>query len=126
MRNPVNERFLKAFEALRDRGIITSQKEFAQACDFPEPHFGGFRTGKRNVGIQHITNLYIHYGVSLTYMLIGKEPMMDEDAKKETAPELARQLERERQKVELLQKEREQLLKLIAFYEEALKEHMAK
>ncbi|PTX14394.1 hypothetical protein C8N40_11159 [Pontibacter mucosus] len=124
MKHPVSVRLIKAYDHLKDRGIVTSQKEFAIACGFSDTHFNELRDGVRNTNLSVITNLYIKFGVSLTYLVIGKPPIMDKDAKKEIAPELARQLEEERDKVRTLEREREQLLKLLAFYQEELKEKL--
>jgi hypothetical protein len=129
MINPVNERFLRVVAHLLDRGIVSSQKEFAQVMGFPDTHFPGFRTGKRNVGLTLITNLHIKYGVSVYYMVIGKGPMMEEDAKRQREKEkleqdLRHQLDLANAKIALLEREREELLKDKAFLERLVNEKL--
>jgi hypothetical protein len=122
MSNPVSERLLKVFDYLLHRGTITTKREFAQGCGFPETHFSDYQAGKRNVSVQCLTNLYNIYGVNLTYMVIGKGPIMEDDALKKSAPELAKEIQLRDAKIELLERERAQLLENIAFYQQLLKE----
>lgn len=79
MHNPYNERFLKALDYLQERGTIASLREISEALDFHPNYIAGFRSGARNVQPAHLSKLFTKYRVSLHYLLIGQEPIMEKD-----------------------------------------------
>jgi hypothetical protein len=79
MEHPVTERFFHVFTYLKDRGLLHSQRDFAQGVGFPETHFHAYKKGQRRFGIQHLVNLYRAYHVNLTYMITGTGPLLEEE-----------------------------------------------
>ncbi|MDO6389060.1 hypothetical protein Q4E40_02890 [Pontibacter sp. BT731] len=97
MTNPYNGRFLEAFAYLKSRGVVKSQNKFCSALGFPPTHMTGIKSGKRNISLQTITNLYTVYGVSLYYMVLGRGPVMAPSLDEEEKHRMELELERTRQ-----------------------------
>ena len=128
MNNPYAERLVKAFQLLKDRGIVSSQNKFSEAVGIPSNHFPAVKRGRRGVTPENITNLCLKFGVSSTYIVLGIEPIMapkPRQLKPEGQTELERQLVAERARRETLEKLMDKLLAAkdaeIAYYRELLR-----
>lgn len=87
MPNPYNERFLKAVAYLLDRGMAESQNKLCQAIDLLPTHMTGIRSGQRNISLTTVTNLHTIFGVSITYMVLGRPPIMEKEREPDPQPD---------------------------------------
>lgn len=133
MLDPFVERFLRAFEHLLEKGIVTTQKEFCEVIGIHSNYISGFDKGRRpKIKLEHLNKLYTKFHVSVLYLFTGRGPIMEADRKPlddlpphilnalKTAAHLEELLAIEREKTKLEQQENAVLKKIIHAKDEVI------
>lgn len=72
----VTKRFVQAYYNLYQQRIVSSKKQFCDACDLLTTNFNLMSQGKRNVTTNHLCHLFQNFGVSPEWMFTGNGDFM--------------------------------------------------
>lgn len=68
----VTKRFVESYYNLYQHRVVTSKKQFCEACDLLATNFNLMAQGKRNVTTNHLCHLFQKFGISPVWMFTGK------------------------------------------------------
>lgn len=74
--NIVSKRFVECLHTLKSKGVVRSDREFAQSVNFPPQNLSQIVRGKRDVTIELVRASAMKYNLSLDYIFTGSGEVM--------------------------------------------------
>ena len=67
----VTQRFVESYYTLYQKRVVSTKKQFCDACGLLTTNFNLMSQGKRDVTTNHLCRLFQHFGVSPDWMFTG-------------------------------------------------------